>query len=155
EIPVGDNPERIAAVNGYVYYTKLVAWLRGPGGIDDERVAKRLAGLIVNKTDQPLNAYYNPANDTLHLQAAQTLRSQSGQVLKGQNTAQPSLINHGGPHRAVQIFSQLWLTVKQLAQRAFRFVAKIVEPVMDGGVNEAIADTVSMYMRNSPLIGEG
>ena len=27
---------------------------------------------------------------------------------------------------------------------------------MDGGVNEAIADTVSMYpMRGSPLIGEG
>jgi hypothetical protein len=26
---------------------------------------------------------------------------------------------------------------------------------MDGGVNEAIADTVSMFMRGNPLIGEG
>lgn len=155
ELPVGENPERVAVVNGYVYYTKLVAWLMGPGGIDDERVAKRLAGLIVNKTDQPINAYYNPANDTLNLEAAQTVRSRSGQVIQGENTAQPSIILHEGTHRAVQIFSQLWLSVKQLAAKAFRFVAKIVEPVMDGGVNEAIADTVSMYMRGSPLVGEG
>jgi len=30
-----------------------------------------------------------------------------------------------------------------------------MDPVMDGGVNEAIADTVSMFMRGNPLVGEG
>jgi len=154
EIPIGDNDERVAAVNAYVYYTRLVMWLTGPGGIDDPRVAKSLAGMMVNKTDMPLNAYYNPANDTLNLEASQKVPTRRGTLI-GENTAQPSIILHEGTHRAVQIFSQLSLTAEQLKDKAFRFVAKIVEPIMDGGVNEAIADTVSMYLRNSPLIGEG
>jgi hypothetical protein len=155
-----DDTERAADVNGYVYYSKQVAWLKGPGGVSDGRVESQLAGGVrANRTDMPGNAYYSPADDSLNLQAEAELtgKGKDGKkkTIHFENTAQPSIIYHESTHRAVQILSQLALSAEQAASKAFRFVARIVEPVMDGGVNEAIADTVSMFMRGSPLIGEG
>lgn len=156
-----DGAGTTADVNSYLYYSQQVAWLRGAAGIDDERVVSPLGGGIrANRTDMPGNAYYDPATDSLNLEAEARItgrRRSDGRTvtLHFENTAQPSIIFHESTHRAVQILSQLAMTAEEAASRAFRFVSHIVEPVMDGGVNEAIADTVSMFMRNSPLIGEG
>ena len=154
------NDEHAADVNGFIYYSKQVAWLKGPGGVSDGRIeAPLLGGVRANRTDMPGNAYYSPADDSLNLQAEAVVTGKDKQgkkkSLRFENTAQPSIIYHESTHRAVQILSQLALSAEQAASKAFRFVARIVEPVMDGGVNEAIADTVSMFMRGSPLIGEG
>jgi hypothetical protein len=158
--PSGDGVELAADVNGYVYYSKQVAWLKDAAGITDERIlAPLLGGVRANRTDMPGNAYYSPADDSLNLQAGAvlTVKDKQGKPheLVLENTAQPSIIYHESTHRAVQILSQIALDARQAASRAFRYVVRVMEPVMDGGVNEAIADTVSMYMRGNPLIGEG
>jgi len=156
----GDDVELAADVNGYVYYSKQVAWLKDAAGVKDERILAPLAGGVrANKTDMPGNAYYSPADDSLNLQAAAavTVKDKKGlpHTLRFENTAQPSIIYHESTHRAVQILSQIELSAEQAASAAYRFVARAMSPVMDGGVNEAIADAVSMFMRGSPLIGEG
>jgi hypothetical protein len=158
--PSGDAVELAADVNGYIYYSKQVAWLKDAAGIKDERILAPLAGGVrANRTDMPGNAYYSPADDSLNLQAGAvlTIKDKQGKPhkLELENTAQPSIIYHESTHRAVQILSQIALDAGQAASRAFRYVVRVMEPVMDGGVNEAIADTVSMYMRGNPLIGEG
>jgi hypothetical protein len=157
--PSGDGLELDAAVNGYVYTTRQIAWLGETAKMDDERLHAPLAGGVkVNRHDMPGNAYYSPADDSLNLQADAVVkvRGKNGPVpLHFENTAQPSIIYHEITHRAVQVLSQISLSAEQAASAAFRFVQRVMEPVMDGGVNEAIADTVSMFMRNSPRIGEG
>lgn len=156
----GDSEELAAEVNGYVYYSKQVDWLKNAAGLTDERILAPLGGGVkANRHDMPGNAYYSPADDSLNLQAAATVKGKTkdGKVvtMSFENTAQPSIIYHESTHRAVQILSQLALTAKQAASDAFRFVSFVMDPVMDGGVNEAIADTVSMFMRGNPVIGEG
>ncbi|MDD5302667.1 MAG: hypothetical protein PHS14_06095, partial [Elusimicrobia bacterium] len=158
--PDGDDAELAADVNGYVYYSKQVAWLKDSAGITDERVLAPLAGGVrSNRNDMPGNAYYSPADDSLNLQAAATItvKDKKGRPRKLQfeNTAQPSIIYHESTHRTVQILSQIALSAEQAASAAYRYVAHVMSPVMDGGVNEAIADAVSMFMRGNPLIGEG
>jgi hypothetical protein len=158
--PDGDDPELAADVNGYVYYSRQVAWLKDSAGVTDPRILAPLGGGVrSNRHDMPGNAYYSPADDSLNLQASaiETVKDSKGRPhkLQFENTAQPSIIYHESTHRAVQILSQIALSAEQAASSAFRFVARVMDPVMDGGVNEAIADTVSMYMRGSPLIGEG
>lgn len=158
--PTGDNVELAAEVNGYIYYSKQVDWLKSSAGVADERILAPLGGGVkANRHDMPGNAYYSPADDSLNLQAAATVayKDKKGAPHKigFENTAQPSIIYHESTHRAVQILSQIQLSAEQAASAAFRFVARVMDPVMDGGVNEAIADTVSMFMRGSPLIGEG
>ncbi len=156
----GESEELAAEVNGYVYYSKQVDWLKNGAGVSDERILAPLRGGVkANRHDLPGNAYYSPADDSLNLQAAATVKGKDkkGKVvtMSFENTAQPSIIYHESTHRAVQILSQIALTAKQAASDAFRFVAFVMDPVMDGGVNEAIADTVSMFMRGNPVIGEG
>jgi hypothetical protein len=156
----GDSEELAANVNGYVYFSKQVAWLRDVAGVTDARILAPLGGgVIANKTDMPGNAYYDPSTDSLNLEAAATVKQKDDQgkvrVLKLENTAQPSIIYHESTHRAVGILSQIWLSAQQAAAAAYRYVKYIVDPVMESGVNEAIADIVSMFMRGSPLIGEG
>lgn len=158
--PTGDSEELAAEVNGYVYYSKQVDWLKNAAGVVDERIQAPLGGGIkANRHDMPGNAYYSPADDSLNLQAAATVKfkDKKGVVhsIAFENTAQPSIIYHESTHRAVQILSQIALSAEQAADAAYRFVAFVMDPVMDGGVNEAIADTVSMFMRGNPLIGEG
>lgn len=158
--PDGDDVELAADVNGYVYYSKQVAWLKDSAGVADERILAPLAGGVrANRTDMPGNAYYSPADDSLNLQAAATVtvKDEKGKPhkLQFENTAQPSIIYHESTHRAVQILSQISLSAEQAASAAYRYVARVMDPVMDGGVNEAIADAVSMFMRGNPLIGEG
>ena len=158
--PTGDSPELAAEVNGYVYYSKQVDWLKNAAGVNDERILAPLGGGVkANRHDMPGNAYYSPADDSLNLQAAADVKIKDKQgrphTISFENTAQPSIIYHESTHRAVQILSQISLTAQQAASAAYRFVAFVMDPVMDSGVNEAIADTVSMFMRGNPLIGEG
>ncbi|MFI5345802.1 MAG: hypothetical protein ACHQ51_05455 [Elusimicrobiota bacterium] len=158
--PDGSNPELEAEVNGYIYYSKQVDWLKNSAGVTDERILAPLGGGVkANKHDMPGNAYYSPADDSLNLQAAATVtfKDKLGRphTMSFENTAQPSIIYHESTHRAVQILSQIALTAEQSADAAYRFVRFVMEPVMNSGVNEAIADTVSMFIRGNPLIGEG
>ncbi|MDE2510081.1 MAG: hypothetical protein KGL74_03065, partial [Elusimicrobia bacterium] len=158
--PDGSNPELEAEVNGYIYYSKQVDWLKNSAGVTDERILAPLGGGVkANKHDMPGNAYYSPSDDSLNLQAAATVtfKDKLGRPHKisFENTAQPSIIYHESTHRAVQILSQIALSAEQAASSAYRFVRFVMDPVMDSGVNEAIADTVSMFMRGNPLIGEG
>jgi hypothetical protein len=158
--PTGDDEELNSDVNGYIYYSRQVAWLAKEGGVTDPRILAPLdGGVRANRTDMPGNAYFSPTDDSLNLQRRATIavKGKNGQKrqLVFENTAQPSIIYHESTHRAVHVLSQIALSAAQAAAAPFRFVSKIMDPVMDGGVNEAIADTVSMFMRGSPLIGEG
>jgi hypothetical protein len=159
-----DDEERTADVNGYLTVPEHITWLKEKAGIDDERMHKPMAGGIrTNKTDMPGNAYYDPATDSINYERAATVRAKmrgpDGKLhrvkLSFENTAERSIGFHELTHRVVGMFAQIELSAEQLAQPAFRFVSKIMDPVMDGGVNEAIADIVSMFMRGSPIIGNG
>jgi len=76
-------------------------------------------------------------------------------TLTAENTAVPSIELHEFGHRQFQVASQLRLTEEQAADPAYRFVKWLLDPVIGSDSNEAGADTFSMFIRDSPVIGNG
>ncbi|MDE2489625.1 MAG: hypothetical protein KGM24_02175, partial [Elusimicrobia bacterium] len=157
--PVSADPELAANIVGYVGYLQHQIWLKGLPGMNDPRMDSPLAGGVrVNGHDQPGNAYYNPANDSVNYMAAAvlTVRGPNGQPVKlsVENTAKQSIDYHEVTHRRVQRFSQLDLTDAQTASPAYRFVKWTMNTIMGSDVNESIADFVSDSMRDNPIIGQ-
>ena len=162
--PDGDNEQSAASVNAYVYSYRLFNWFKSYLGLSDPRFYVPLAGSIhTNGTSLPGNADYDPMTDGFYLMKRATLpekiRGKDGQIktvmVTFENTSQPSISLHELGHRFVQRASQLNLTDEQLNSPSYRFVKNPISPVMGSGSNEATADTISMFMRNSPVIGNG
>ncbi len=160
--PNGDDEQQAASVNAYVYSYRLFNWFKSYLGLSDLRFYTPLAGAIhTNGTSLPGNADYDPVTDGFYLMKRATLpqrvRGKDGQIktmlLTFENTSQPSISLHELGHRFVQRASQLSLNPEQMNAAAYRFVKNPIDPVMGSGSNEAIADTISMFMRNSPMIG--
>jgi hypothetical protein len=162
--PSGDNEQAAASVNAYVYSYRLFNWFKSYLGLSDPRFYVPLAGSIhTNGTSLPGNADYDPMTDGFYLMKRATLpekiHGKDGQVrtvmVTFENTSQPSISLHELGHRFVQRAAQLSLTDDQMNSPAYRFVKNPISPVMGSGSNEATADTISMFMRNSPVIGNG
>ena len=51
--------------------------------------------------------------------------------------------------------SQITLSDAQKADPAYRYVQNLIDAIMESGANEATADTISMFMRNNPILGNG
>ncbi len=162
--PTGEDEQQAASVNAYVYSYRLFNWFKSYLGLSDPRFYTPLAGSIhTNGTSLPGNADYDPMTDGFYLMKKATLpekiRGKDGQVktvlVTFENTSQPSISLHELGHRFVQRASQLNLTSEEANAPAYRFVKHPIDPVMGSGSNEATADTISMFMRNSPVIGNG
>ncbi len=162
--PTGDDEQQAASVNAYVYSYRLFNWFKSYLGLSDPRFYTPLAGSIhTNGTSLPGNADYDPMTDGFYLMKKATLpekiRGKDGKIktilLTFENTSQPSISLHELGHRFVQRASQLNLTSEEVNAPAYRFVKHPIDPVMGSGSNEATADTISMFMRNSPVIGNG
>ncbi|MDE2039285.1 MAG: hypothetical protein KGO96_04910 [Elusimicrobia bacterium] len=159
--PGGDDENMAAAVNGYEYYDKTVNWLSSTGGIANPRIKEKLrGGQRANRSDVQANAYYDPTTDSLNFARRAILRrkTKDGRVVTmiAENTDEPSIIEHESTHRAVQVIAQLRLPAPPEGQAdPYEYVRWLIEPVMDSGVNEGIADIVSMLLRDDPVIGQG
>ena len=111
----------------------------------------------------PGNAVYDPSTDGFYLMKKATVpmraRGKDGGIhqimVTFENTSQPSISLHELGHRFVQRASQIALSDVQKTNSAYRFVRSLNDRIMGSGANEATADTISMFMRNNPVIGNG
>ncbi|MDE2292195.1 MAG: hypothetical protein KGL53_08940, partial [Elusimicrobia bacterium] len=160
----GNDEETDADVNAYVYSYKLFDWFKSFLGLQDARLYTPLEGGIhANDTQMAGNAFYSPETDGFYLMRRATVKMQArgkdGQPhpvsVTFENTAQPSIILHELGHRFIQMASRILLTPEQLADAAYRYVKRPMDPVVAGDANEAFADMVSMFIRNNPIMGDG
>ncbi|HVC09926.1 MAG TPA: hypothetical protein VNH15_08320 [Elusimicrobiota bacterium] len=180
--PSGDNEQLDADVNGYVYPYKMIEWLKSMLGLGgDARFFQPLRnGIHANGTQMVANAFYDPTVDAFFLMKRGTLQEPSSRAkpnlafralarifrtprrgraatitLVAENTAQPSIELHEFGHRQYQVASQIRLSAEEAAAAANRFIKWLIDPIIGSESNEAGADTFSMFIRNSPVIGNG
>ncbi len=182
--PTGDNEQLDADVNGYVYPYKMIEWLKSVlnlGG--DARFFQPLRnGIHANGTQMVANAFYDPTVDAFFLMKRGTIQEPAASAktkpnlafralariglrrrgaaagtitLVAENTAQPSIELHEFGHRQYQVASQIRLSAQEAASAANRFIQWLIDPIIGSESNEAGADTFSMFIRNSPVIGNG
>jgi len=180
--PTGDNEQLDADVNGYVYPYQMIEWLKSMLGLGgDARFFQPLRnGIHANGTQMVANAFYDPTVDAFFLMKRGTLQEPSSRAkprlafralarifrtprrgraatitLVAENTAQPSIELHEFGHRQYQVASQIRLSAVEAAAAANRFIKWLIDPIIGSESNEAGADTFSMFIRDSPVIGNG
>ncbi|MHB2025393.1 MAG: collagen binding domain-containing protein [Elusimicrobiota bacterium] len=180
--PSGDNTQLDADVNAYVYPYKMIGWLKSTlnlGG-DARFFAPLRNGIHANGTAMVANAFYDPTTDAFYLMKSGSIQenatpaapqslayrawSRMTRIIRGkamtitlvaENTAQPSIELHEFGHRQYQVASQIRLSADQAASASYRFIKWLIDPIIGSEANEAGADTFSMLIRNSPIIGNG
>ena len=155
--PNGDDEELVANVNNHVYPKMLIDWIKDVLGLDDPRLEEGpTGGVHSNGTTSPGNAFYTPIADAYFTnERAEVKQSAQGRqiTITFENTGVPSVDIHENTHEKQHKNSQGRLTKEQAQSRAYRFVAHLLDPVVESGNNEALADIVSMFIRKSPMIG--